>query len=147
MVNLYRMRMLMSRKTVKILWRIEQEQARATKITTVLTGMPRGGGGGHDQVADGAVRLTELKEAYGEAIAELEQMQEELRPLIDTLENTDLRASMRLRYLKGYKPEEIADAISLADRTIYRYLLRAENELCRRYPDKVIHGNIPQSCQ
>ena len=146
MVNLYRMRMLMSRKTVKILWRIEQEQARATKITTVLTGMPRGSGG-HDQVADGAVRLTELREAYGEAIAELEQMRHELQPLINTLDDVDLRAAMYLRYIKGCKPEEIADAISMADRTIYRYLLRAENELCRRYPDKVVHGNIPQNCQ
>jgi DNA-directed RNA polymerase specialized sigma24 family protein len=146
MVNLYRMRMLMSRKTVNLLWRIEQEQARATKITTVLTGMPRGGKGS-DQVADGAVRITELKEAYSESIAELEMMRQELLPLINTLDNVDLRAAMLLRYIKGRRPEEIADAISLADRTIYRYLLRAENELCRRYPDKIIHGQKPQNCQ
>ena len=44
MVNLYRMRQLMNRKTVSILWQIEQEQAKATKVTTVITGMPRGGG-------------------------------------------------------------------------------------------------------
>ena len=92
MVNLYRMRMLMSRKTVNLLWRIEQEQARATKITTVLTGMPRGGKGS-DQVADGAVRITELKEAYSESIAELEMMRQELLPLINTLDNVDLRAA------------------------------------------------------
>lgn len=146
MVNLYRMRMLMSRKTVKLLWRIEQEQARATKITTVMTGMPRGSGG-HDQVADGAIKITELKEAYSDTIAELEIMRQELLPLINTLDDVDLRAAMLLRYIKGRRPEEIADAISLADRTIYRYLLRAENELCRRYPDKVIHGGIPQNCQ
>ena len=38
MVNLYRMRQLL-RQTVKVQWRIEREQARATKVTTVLTGM------------------------------------------------------------------------------------------------------------
>jgi DNA-directed RNA polymerase specialized sigma24 family protein len=146
MVNLYRMRMLMSRKTVKLLWRIEQEQARATKTTTILTGMPRGSGG-NDQVADGAIKITELKEAYSDTVAELEQMRQELLPLINTLDNVDLRAAMLLRYIKGRRPEEIADAICLADRTIYRYLLRAENELCRRYPGKVIHGNIPENCQ
>jgi len=139
MVNLYRMRMLMSRKTVNLLWRIEQEQARATKVTTILTGMPRGSGG-HDQVADGAIKITELKEVYSDTIAELEQMRQELLPLINTLDNVDLRAAMLLRYIKGNSPEEIADAIFLAARTIYRYLLRAENELCRRYPDKVVHG-------
>ena len=146
MVNLYRMRMLMSRKTVKLLWRIEQEQARATKTTVILTGMPRGSGG-HDQVADGAIRITELKEAYSDTVAELELMRQELLPLINTLENVDLRAAMLLRYIKGRRPEEIADAICLADRTIYRYLMRAENELCRRYPDRVIHGNTPENCQ
>ncbi|MBO7710283.1 MAG: DUF1492 domain-containing protein [Oscillospiraceae bacterium] len=139
MVNLYRMRMLMSRKTVKLLWRIEQEQARATKVTTVLTGMPHSVSG-HDQVADGAIKITELKEAYSDTVAELEQMRQELLPLINSLDNVDLRAAMLLRYIKGRRPEEIADAICLADRTIYRYLVRAENELCRRYPDKVIHG-------
>ena len=61
MVNLYRMRQLI-RQTVKVQWKLEQEEARATKITTVLTGMPRGGGN-HDQVQDGAIKLAELKEA------------------------------------------------------------------------------------
>ena len=146
MVNLYRMRQLMSRQTARLLWEIEQEEARATKITTVLTGMPRGGGQ-HDQVQEGAIKLVELKEAYSELLVELQEMRTELEPLIDTLENTDQRASMRLRYLKGYKPEQIADAINLADRTIYRYLVKAENELCRKYPKKVIHGRNPLNCQ
>lgn len=145
MVNLYRMRMLMGRQMTKIMWRIEQEEARATKTTTVLTGMPRGGGG-HDQVADGAIRILELKEAYGSAFSELERMRDELTPLIQTIENVDLRAAMHLRYIKGRSPEDIADAICLADRTIYRYLKRAENELCRRYPDKVMHGPT-ENCQ
>lgn len=146
MVNLYRMRQLMNRKTVSILWQIEQEQAKATKVTTVLTGMPRGGGQ-HDQVSSGAIKLAELKEVYSELITELETMRNELAPLIDTLDNIELRAAMRLRYLKGYKPEQIADAICLADRTIYRYLVKAENELCRNFPEKVIHGQLPSSCQ
>ena len=50
MVNLYRMRLLI-RQTVKVQWKLEQEEARATKITTVLTGMPRSEGQ-YDQVGD-----------------------------------------------------------------------------------------------
>ena len=111
MVNLYRMRQLMNRKTVSILWQIEQEQAKATKVTTVITGMPRGGGQ-HDQVSSGAIKLAELKEVYSELITELETMRNELAPLIDTLDNIELRAAMRLRYLKGYKPEQIAQIFS-----------------------------------
>ena len=108
--------------------------------------MPRGGGN-HDQVQDGAIKIAELKDAYSEVLNELEQMRAELEPLINSLENADLRAAMRLRYIRGKRPEEIADAITLADRTIYRYLVRAENELCRRFPDKVTNGNIPVNCQ
>ena len=140
MVNLYRMRMLM-RQIPRKLWQIEQAEARATKITTVLTGMPRGGGQ-HDQVQDGAIKLAELREAYKAVESELEQMQAELLPLIDTLEDARLSATMRLRYINGYGQEEIADAIYVADRTVRRYLYQAERELCKKYPGKVALDSV-----
>ena len=135
MVNLYQMRQLM-RQTLKVQWKIEQEEAKATKITTVITGMPHGGGG-HDQVADGAINITEIKAAYREVLGELERMRNELDPLIDDLDNPDDRAVMRLRYIKGFSPEDIAEAIHRTDRSIYYYLSRAEDQLARKYPEKV----------
>ena len=135
MVNLYQMRQLM-RQTLKVQWKIEQEEAKATKITTVITGMPHGGGG-HDQVADGAINITEIKAVYREVLGELERMRNELDPLIDDLDNPDDRAVMRLRYIKGFSPEDIAEAIHRTDRSIYNYLSRAEDQLARKYPEKV----------
>ena len=135
MVNLYRMRKLI-RDMVKVQWKIEQEQAKATKITTVLNGMPRGGSE-HNQVEDGAIRIIDIKEAYREVVAELERMKTELEPLIDNLDNADDRAAMRLRYIKGFSPEDIAEAIHRTDRSIYYYLSRAEDQLARKYPDMV----------
>ena len=135
MVNLYQMRHLM-RRTLKVQWKIEQEEARATKITTVITGMPHGGGG-HDQVADGAINISEIKAAYREVLGELQQMRDELDPLISSLENADDRAVMRLRYINGFSPEDIAEAIHRTDRSIYYYLSRAEDQLARKYPEKV----------
>lgn len=135
MINLFRMRQLL-RQTVKVQWRIEQEEARATKITTVLTGMPRGGGQ-HDQVQDGAIRVAELRDAYREIMEELETAQGALDPLISELEDADDRAVMRLRYIKGFSPEDIAEAIHRTDRSVYYYLSRAEDQLARRFPDKV----------
>lgn len=135
MINLFRMRQLL-RQTVKVQWRIEQEEARATKITTVLTGMPRGGGQ-HDQVQDGAIRVAELKDAYREIMEELETAQAALDPLISELNDADDRAVMRLRYIKGFSPEDIAEAIHRTDRSVYYYLSRAEDQLARRFPDKV----------
>ena len=135
MINLYRMRQLM-RQVPRKLWQIEQEEARATKITTVLTGMPRGGSG-RNQIEEGAIKLAELKEAYAETLGELHYMRIELEPLISELDNTDDRAVMRLRYIQGFSPEDIAESIHRTDRSIYYYLSRAENEICRRHPEKV----------
>ena len=134
-INLFQMRRLI-RETVKVQWRLEQEQAKATKITTVLTGMPRASGN-HSQVEDGAIRLADLQEAYAEVLSDLHDMRAVLDPLIDELENADERAVMRLRYIKGFSPEDIAEAIHRSDRSIYYYLSRAENEICRKHPDKV----------
>lgn len=135
MVNLYRMRQLL-RQTVKVQWRIEQEEARATKITTTLTGMPRGGAQ-HDQVQDGAIRIVELRDAYREIVDEITEDQAILNPLINALENADDRAVMRLRYIKGFSPEDIAEAIHRTDRSVYYYLSRAEDQLARKFPDVV----------
>lgn len=135
MINLYRMRQLL-RQTVKVQWRIEQEEARATKITTVLTGLPRGGSL-HDQVQDGAIKIAELKDAYREIMAEIEAAQAALDPLISQLKDADDRAVMRLRYIKGFSPEDIAEAIHRSDRSVYYYLSRAEDQLARRFPDQV----------
>lgn len=135
MVELFQMRLLM-RRTLKVQWRIEQEEAKATKTTTVITGMPHGGCG-HDKVAEGAINIMEIKAAYREVIGELERMRGELDPLIDSLENPDDRAVMRLRYIKGFSPEDIAEAIHRTDRSIYYYLSRAEDQLARKFPEKV----------
>lgn len=135
MVNLFRMRQLM-RYTIKARWKVEKEMARATKMTAIITGMPHGGAG-HDQVADGAVQIDEVKRAYRETLAELERMMGELDPLIDTLDNPDDRAVMRLRYIECYSPEDIAEAIHRTDRSVYYYLSRAEDQLARKYPEKV----------
>ena len=135
MVNLYRMRKLI-RDTVKIQWKVEQERAKATKITAVITGMPRGSDN-HSKVEDGAIRITEITEAYAEVLLELERMRQELDPLIAGLDNADDRAVMRLRYIRGFSPEDIADAIHRTDRSIYYYLSRAEDQLAHKYPDKV----------
>ena len=135
MVNLFRMRQLM-RFSIKARWKVEKEMARATKITATLTGMPRGGAG-HDQVSEGAIKIDEIKQAYRETLGELEQMQRELDPLIDTLDNPDDRAVMRLRYVECFSPEDIAEAIHRTDRSVYYYLSRAEDQLARKYPGKV----------
>ena len=70
-------------------------------------------------------------------LSELHDMRVILDPLINELDNADDRAVMRLRYIKGYSPEDIAEAIHRSDRSIYYYLSRAEDQIARKFPKQV----------
>lgn len=129
MIDFEKMRFLINRLP-HIEWDIEQEEAKATKITTSLTGMPRGSGN-HSQVEDGAIRLATLREVYGESLMELHEMRKELESYITRLEDPDERASMRLRYIKGYNVQVITKSIHCAEKTVYNYLKRAEEKINR----------------
>ena len=134
-INLYRMRML-ERKTRKLAWRIERERARAERSSCVLTGMP-GREYRSSRVEDGAIRISELKDVYRETFEELDGMREALEPVISSLDDPTERGVMRLRYLKGYKAEEIAEAVYLTDRMVYYILRRSERKLAERYPELI----------
>ena len=136
MIILCRMRRLI-KQIPPMLWDIKLAEANATKITATITGMPRGSDN-HSKVEDGAIKIMAMKDAYAEVIDELKVMREQLEPLIDTLDDPDDRAVMRLRYINGFRPEEFAHERYRTARSIYYYLKRAEDELVRRYPDKVM---------
>lgn len=126
MIDFKRMRWLIN-KLPKIRWSVELKAANATRITATITGMPRGGGGNRQENA--YIALADATDAYHEALEELEAMRAELEPLVDALTDIDERAVMRMRYMKGYKPEEIAETIHRTDRSVYIYLKRAERKI------------------
>lgn len=136
MVILCRMRRLI-KQVPSMLWDIELAEANATKITATITGMPRGTDN-HSKVEDGAIKIAALNDAYAEVLDELAVMRAELVPLIDELENVDERAAMRLRYINGFRPEDIASDRYRSARSIYYYLKRAEDAIVRKHPDKVM---------
>lgn len=127
-----RMRYLM-RRVPRLEWDMERKMSNATKITATITGMPHGSGN-HSKVEDSAIILATVKDAYREVIAELEALRARLSPLIDMLEDPDEKAVMRMRYLNGLNPEQIALVICRSDRMVYIYLKRAER--------KIISGNF-----
>lgn len=135
MISLSRMRTLIGYEQ-RLKWGYTRKLADATRITSVLTGMPRGSGN-HSQVETGAIELSEVGRAYREVFEALEEMRAELDPLLSTLENSDDIAVMRLRYMDGYRPNEIPDTIFLSERSVYYHLNNAERQLITMHPDKV----------
>ncbi len=132
MTDLRRMRQLMKRLP-SILWEIEQKEANATRITSVITGMPRGGGG-LNRSEDARLALIAVKDSYREALSELEALRHDLEQNLVFLTDEDERAIMRMRYIHGYDPEQIAQAVSYHPRTIYRKLKSAEHKLMAMGP-------------
>ena len=137
-INLYRMRRMM-RATEKITWRLEREKSKAERTTSCRTGMP-GNRRNYSRVEEGAIRICELEDAFLDTVQALDRMRKELAPCIDALENPDDRAVMRLRYMKGFGAEQIAEGMYMTDRMVYYILARSEKQLAGRYPDRITEG-------
>ena len=137
MINLTRMQILIGVER-RLRFRREKILSKATKVTTVLTGMPRGSGT-HSQVEDGAIELYEAdtETAYREALGALAAMRAELDEILPCLEDPDDIGIMRLRYIYGHSPEEIPDMVHLSPRAMFYHLAGAERKLTTMFPDKV----------
>ena len=136
MVNLSRMRVLIGYER-RLRFRYQKKLANATKVTTVLTGMPRATGN-HSQVEDGAIELAEVEEAYREMLDELKAMKAELEDMLKTLDNPDDIGIMRLRYIEGMDLRMIPEAVNLSERAMFYHLSGAERKLMRMYPDRIM---------
>jgi len=135
MINLTRMRFLIGYER-RLQMRYMRKLSDATKITSVITGMPRGSSQ-QNQVENGAIELAEVKEAYREVLFELRSMREELDKLLPLLDNPDDIGIMRLRYMDGFDLKDIPGAVCLSERAMFYHLARAERTLVRMFPEKV----------
>ena len=135
MVNLSRMRTLIAYEQRLRFDRLKK-LAKATKITTTITGMPRGSGTGN-KIQDGAIELAEVEDAYREVLTELRSMREELEQLLPALDNPDDIGIMRLRYVDGKRLQDIPEAVCLSERAMYYHLSGAERKLERMFPDRI----------
>lgn len=76
-------------------------------------------------------------EIIPEVVNELQQMREELSPLIDTLPEENMRIILTLFYMEGFTAEEIAEAGEMSDRNVFYYLKRGKTWLKETYPDRI----------
>lgn len=135
MINLRRMRHLIDRIVPDAEFRVERAMSKATKCTSVLTGMPRSGGGG--SAMDNSMELLEIvRGEYDRVSTELKTMQEALSPLIDALDDPLEHLAANLRYIKGLRPASVASCICYTDRHTFRILERAERKLEKMMEDK-----------
>ena len=115
--------------------KVSQLEAQATKVTTIITGMPRGGNADRDTIL--AV-LADLTSEYHAKIAAAEKRERDVNVFIDSLPSRDARIILRLRYVEGFGWRKVLSALNkyglhLSERQMFRLHGRALNEARERY--------------
>ncbi len=130
-------------ETVKTAECLRQEIQRrtdsATKATTNWSNSPRSRGN-RSKVEENAVIIADLKTKRAGILERIEQMKAELSEMFCALALTDPHgcAVMRLRYLSGYKPKQIADGIGITERNVNLHMKKARSELLRLFPGRFL---------
>ena len=80
---------------------------------------------------------TDTMQIYSSVVDDLRRMQDELRPMIEALEDHEQRMVLTLRYLKGYDYPWIADNMNINERTVFLYLRKAKDKLSDLFPELI----------
>lgn len=127
MIDFEHMSKLIDSIIPKLEFDIDRERSSAEKMTTVITGMPHGSGGNRSVVEDGAIKISELMDAYRESLSELESMSNAIAPIVDQIDDVNIRAVMRMRYNQFHSIDQVAEGTKYSIRHVYRLLEKGES--------------------
>lgn len=106
---------------------LRRAYSRATRITPILSDMPRGGSN-ESQVERGYQLIEAAQTCLDELLSELRELQDAIRPYIDRLDDLEQRA-IRMRYLECRSAREISMKTSYSEAHLFRILKRAEQKI------------------
>lgn len=129
MIDFRRFRMAIDRKNAAA-FAVERTRAKATKITTTVTGMPRGTSVGK-QVEDGAIRIMEAEKALEARKTELALFKDQLVDELQRVKDERKKYFISLRYLEEMSVPKIAIKESYSESTVYEELKKAERQINR----------------
>lgn len=95
--------------------RIQRERARAEKCTSVLTGMPRGGG---TDWTETAAKLIVKERELDHYIDQLLLLKDEIQAVIDQVPDEKERRLLEMRYLEEKSWSDIAADLGVAESTV-----------------------------
>ncbi len=98
-------------------------ETRATKITSVNTGMPKGSGTS-DKISSSVARIIQIKEELQSEIDKLSDMTGKVYKAINSLNDPTLETLLMYRYIRGLSWEEIAVKMNFS----FRHLCRMHGE-------------------
>lgn len=107
-----------------------KQEARATRITTSVSGMPRGGGN-PKQTEDEIIQLAMIRDQHQEIKAELDGRRAELRTRMRRIRNGVQRTALVMRYMQNAKIGDIMDVLNYSRSQVIRILGKAEEIINR----------------
>ena len=129
MIDFIRIRDL-ARQEEKLRWAVERQTARATRTTTNITGMPRGGGSGNIQ-EDDIIKLAMLREEHKTAEAALKKERGRLKKAMRVVTDGLERSALSMRYMQGLKIGDIMETLNYSKSSVLRLLRSAEHRINR----------------
>ena len=104
---------------------MQKKYEDATRMSPVLSDMPKGGGSG-DKMANDVVEMVTVKDEYNTAKEELTEMKEQLSRKMIKLDKWQHVAVIRKRYIEEKSITEIMDEIGYEESQTKRLLKAAE---------------------
>lgn len=98
---------------------IELEKIMIVPGCQQITGMPRGGSGSHDKIANVIARLEALKASYMNRLDELVKLWVDIEDAVAGLD-VDEQRIISLYYFQGYTWEDVVEVTGIARRTVFR---------------------------
>jgi DNA-directed RNA polymerase specialized sigma subunit len=115
---------------------LQRWQDLATRISPSYSDMPHGGGS--DRVQTAAVEVAELTDKLNQKLHQAIMVQENIKKLLESLDDIKLRQLMFYRYINGMRWEEIAVRMDFN----YRWVLRLHRKALNQISEQAIESHI-----
>lgn len=115
---------------------LQRWQDLATRISPSYSDMPHGGGS--DKVQTAAVEVAELTDKLNQKLHQAIMVQENIKKLLESLDDIKLRQLMSYRYINGMSWEEIAVRMDFN----YRWVLRLHRKALNQISEQAIESHI-----
>lgn len=115
---------------------LQRWQDLATRISPSYSDMPHGGGS--DKVQTAAVEVAELTDKLNQKLHQAIMVQENIKKLLESLDDIKLRQLMSYRYINGMRWEKIAVLMNYD----YRYVLKLHRKALYGLDEKDIERHM-----
>ena len=112
-----------------LLEELERAKSYRERMTQLLSDVPKGGGSDGTMLETATERIIEIETRIAGQVHQLTQERMETDEMISSINNQRMRMIMRMHYISGKTWEQIADALFMDIRWVFRMRKKAIKKL------------------